>query len=295
MVIEDVEIKYDVEDGSSLIVKGRSAESILDRRIIWTQTVLTGSLQNGIKSLIDNNIISPTDTDRTIPNFVFELSTDPVITALTVDAQYMRDNLYEVIFKLCEVNNIGFKLTLDEITNNLTFKLYAGADRSYSQSTNAYVVYSRGFDNLISSEYKKLSSKYKNFALVAGEEIEGGGEEDRMTTMVGTTTGMSRKEIYVNASDSSQIVDDVELTDEQYLLQLGQRGLEKLAENNLETSFDCEVDQNASFTYGEDFFLGDIVQLETEYNISGRARVTEIIRSQNNNGINMYPTFDMLD
>ena len=44
MIIED-----STPNDDNLVITGRSLESILNRRIVWTQTVLTGSFQDGIK------------------------------------------------------------------------------------------------------------------------------------------------------------------------------------------------------------------------------------------------------
>ena len=46
MIVEEVQISTEVETGGHLTISGRSLESILDRRIIWQQTVLNGNLQN---------------------------------------------------------------------------------------------------------------------------------------------------------------------------------------------------------------------------------------------------------
>ena len=127
MIIEDRMINTDVEEGNFITVTGRSLESILDRRIIWQQTILTGNLQNGIQKLLNENIISPTEPDRKIDNFIFEASTDPKVTSLTVNTQFTGDNLYDAIVSLCETNGIGFKVILSD-DNKFVFKLYAGQD-----------------------------------------------------------------------------------------------------------------------------------------------------------------------
>ena len=38
MIVEDISIESDVEDGNKIKIIGRSLESILDRRIIWNET-----------------------------------------------------------------------------------------------------------------------------------------------------------------------------------------------------------------------------------------------------------------
>ena len=114
MIIESFKIKSDFENGVRLIVTGRSIESILDRRIVWSQTVISGNLQNGIQILINDNIISPIISDRVIPNFIFEVSTDPLISSLTLEAQFIRTDLYETILNICSPLNISFKITLND-------------------------------------------------------------------------------------------------------------------------------------------------------------------------------------
>ena len=68
MIIENIKIDADVEDGNQLIVTGRSLESILERRIIWGQRIFTGNLQNRIQTMLNECIISPTIEDRKIAN-----------------------------------------------------------------------------------------------------------------------------------------------------------------------------------------------------------------------------------
>ena len=52
MIVEKIQITSDTEDGNHVTVTGRSLESILDRRIVWGQKLLSGNLQNGIKTYI---------------------------------------------------------------------------------------------------------------------------------------------------------------------------------------------------------------------------------------------------
>jgi len=290
MLIESLVIKSDIEKGNCLLVTGRSIESIINRRIIWTQTVLTGNFQNGIKKLLDENVISPIITDRAISNFIFEVSTDPIITALTVEAQFTKGlDLYDTIQKLCSANNIGFKLTLSE-TNQFIFKLYAGIDRSYDQLLNPYVVFSPKFDNLTNSNYEESQKIMKTLTVVDGE----GEGINRKTTIVGGGVDLSRREMYTDASSINQTVDDVTLSDADYIAQLIQKGIDDLNVNSITKTFDGEADTLGMYKYGIDFFMGDIVQIASDYGLTSKSRVTELIRSQNANGITAYPTFTIV-
>lgn len=236
MIVEDRKIESDAENGNHFTVTGRSLESILERRIIWKQMILSGNFQNGIKKLLDENIINPSDASRKVERLIFEASTDPAITGLTVDAQFTGDNLYDAIKKLCDSKNIGFRIKLSD-DNKFVFKLYAGADRSYDQFTNPYVIFSPKFENVINTNYLESKKTLKTVTLVAGE----GEGADRKTTTVacssGAGTGLNRRELYTDARDVSSTVDNETLTDAEYKAQLSQRGLENLAENIATKSF----------------------------------------------------------
>ena len=195
MIIEDIRIDADTEDGNHLVVTGRSLESILERRIIWGQRVFTGNLQTAIQTMLNECIISPSIADRKISNFRFVASTDPKITSLTIDNQYTGDDLYTVIKGLCEENNIGFKIILAD-DNWFEFSLYAGVDRSYDQTENPYVVFSPNFENIINSNYFSSKASYRNVTLVAGE----GEGTARKTTVVGSGSGLNRREVFTECS-----------------------------------------------------------------------------------------------
>lgn len=291
MIIEKLRIETDVEEGNHLTVSGRSLESILKRRIIWGQKSIKGNLQNGIKTLLDDCIISPSNGDRKIDNFIFEASDDEAITGLTLDAQYTGDNLYNIISGICQEKNIGFKITIND-RNQFVFKLYAGADRSYNQTKNPYVVFSPTYDNIVNSNYVESRMALYNVTLVGGE---GEGAERRYAT-VGSAKGLGRREIFTDARDiSSDVGNGVVLSDSEYYSKLEQRGKENLAQNKEITSFEGEAETNVMYKYGVDFFNGDIVQIANEYGHETSVRVIEIVMSESEEGLSVYPTFTSIE
>lgn len=292
MIIECVEIETNPEEGDKLSVTGRSLESILDRRIVWKQTILSGNFQNGIKKLLDDNVISPSDSSRKIPNFVFKSSTDSNITSLTFDdeVQLFGENLYDAIYSLCEEKKVGFDVFPTE--NGFEFELKAGTDRSYKQNTLPWVVFSPNYDNMLSSNYINSYVNFKTIALVGGE---GEGSEKKTTTAVdddGAGSGLDRREMYVSASFiSSNIPEGYEITPASYLEQIRYQGRLELRETKYTTAFDGEISVDVQYVYGKDFYLGDIVQIENEYDVTARSRINEIMWSQDISGTQMVPTF----
>lgn len=299
MIIEKLEIDTDVETGNNITITGRSLESLLDRRIVWNETSLSGSFQDGIEKLLNENVISPSNESRKIPNFKMEKSTDPKITDLTIEAQYKGDNLYDLLTSVCAEREIGFKIVLSE-DNEFVFSLYSGTDRSYDQTDNPYVIFSPNYDNLISSNYIESKSSFKNVTLVSAEDNDNRPEDENaevplVETAVGNVSGLARREIFTDyGSISRKTEDDRTLSDSEITAMLRQKGKETLAENASILSFEGEAETSTMFKYGEDFTIGDIVQVEDHYGHESRARVIELVLSDATDGFSVYPTFSAI-
>lgn len=292
MIIEQIYITSDSEEGNHLQVIGKSLESILNRRIVWAQTTYTGQFQNCIKKIIEDAITNPAIPERKIDNFIFKESTDSRITDpnFKMEAQYTGDNVYDIISTVCEDNYIGFKITLNE-SNQFVFEMYVGEDRTYNQTVHPYVIFSPGYENLINSSYLDSTESFKNITLVAGED-EGAA---RKTVVVGEGNGLTRRELFTDARDISSNTDYGTLTPAQYNEQLKQRGTESLKDYKHKIAFEGEAETTQMFVFGRDFFIGDIVQTEDEWGHTGESRIIEFIMSQNNQGLSMYPTFEIVN
>lgn len=291
MIIEDRKIVSDVEEGTYFLVTGRSLESILDRRIVWDQTNLDGYLEGQIKKLLDQNVINPSDPKRKIPNLIFEYSNDSYIASLKIQMQITGDTVYDTIKKICNLFGIGFKITLNT-NNQMMFQLYNGEDRSYAQNKNPYVVFSPNFENVINTNYYESKKSLKTITLVAGE----GEGANRKTVTVGDEvfSGLDRRELYTDARDISSVTQEGNMSEDEYNYLLIQRGNEKLSENKNIQAFDGQVEATQLYIYGKDFFMGDIVELE-DYEMTSRIRVTEYIISEDQNGLSIYPTFEVVE
>ena len=304
MIIEDLQVTTDVEAGAFIIITGRSVESILDRRIVWEQTTITKNtgFVNAISKLLSDSITNPSINTRKISNFSNTISVnDPALyndqLKIDKDMQFTGDNLYDVIEKICNIYNIGFEIRFytnpNETPYNFELQLYRGSDRSYDQNTLPYIEFSPDFDNLINSDYKLVTSIYKNVTLVAGE----GEGIDRTTVSINSDvySGLYRRELYTDARDLSSNVDGGTLTPEEYQDVLINRGLSKLTETRVESNFDAKVDHTQPYIYGQDYNMGDIVQFQNQFGISYRVRVVESIYSESENGIEQYPTFEVIE
>lgn len=300
MIIESIKLETDPDSGNIYDVTGRSLEVILDRRIVWKQTQVNGSVQNAIHSLLTEAFINPVDSRRRVDNFTFIESSDAAVThvSYTEIAQYMGDSLYDVIKKVCQAFRLGFKILYED--DQFKFYLYAGVDRSYSQHTNSYVVFSPNNDNLRNSKYLESLKNYKNVLRIAGE---GEGATKTYIThylefdddKASEKTGLDRREIYIDCSDVSSITDGNTVMDvSQYTNVLVQKGVEKLVEYAPETAFDGEVDTTIMYQYQEDYNVGDICEVRNEYGMSDQVRISEVVQTWEPSGYSCIPTLESL-
>ena len=281
-IIEKVDLTISETNEILMKVSGRFLTAILDRRIVAVQTQLTGNVSNAIVKLINDAIISPDIEAREISNFII----DPYTIASYIDVQYTGKDLYTIISDLALQYHFGFKITLNE-SNQFVFKLYEGADRSYNQDTNPYVIFSDEYENLINAEFQKDTKGIVTAVLAAGE----GEGLDRKTIWVendNAPTGINRYELYDDSRNTSS--NEGEIPEADYYKQLAESGRASLT--TYESTFAGQVNFTA-IKFKEDVNIGDIVTIESKtlgYMLA--ARIIEVIESIDSSGAySVIPTF----
>jgi len=250
-----------------------------------------------ISDLINDNVISATDSLRDIPEFRYiEVSGGIFDTA--VETQFDdQDILLDAVTSLCSQHDIGFSIQYNITLDKFDITLNSGEDRSYAQSTNGFVIFSPEFDNLSSSRYKESLKAFKTFCLTKGDSSD--GPATKVESFLGSPaiSGLSRREVFLNQTSLSEYVGDTEvkIPTADYEAQLEQKGDLFLKDLNVTSSFDGEVEATKMFTYGVDFNIGDIVQFADEYGNSGTAKVVEFIINSSLSGFSTHPIFHMLD
>lgn len=283
MIIKNIDLITDVENGDFITVTGKELKYILHQRIVWSQTNLTGTAENGIRTLVNQNAINPTDTKRKIPNLVLGAA-----AGLTdsIEKQVTGDYLDQAITEICTNYKYGWEVY--GYNNLYVFIVYKGLDLSYGQNERPYVVFSDSFENLYNTEYQLNTENYANTALVGGE---GEGTARKFTAVNDSATGLNRYEMFIDARDLSS--NDGEITQSAYLLLLRERGIEKLAEAAITEGFSGSVYTSGNYTYGDDFYLGDTVTVINSYGITKNVMVLSSIESEDENGVTLIPQFNI--
>ena len=308
MIIEKVQIEHDDDGLSVMTVSGRSVECILERRIVWKkrtfgtttnsetgeETKVGVNVQDSIKTLFNDNIISPTNSMRKITNFKFTESTDSYIKTLLFNQDYDGDSMLNVIEDLCSDKRIGYKILMDD-NNNFNFQFYKGIDRSMDQSTNEVVIFSENYDNLISSEYYSDKSEYCNVLYVTKSNSGTGSSGSTKTEVYGEKQaphGLDRRETTCSESDlQSKFKTSENKSISGNAMQT--KGRIKLKKDyKIKEVMEGDISYESMFVYPDDYQVGDKVQFIDIYGNNRPMTVTEMVIGRDDSGYTMIPTFE---
>ena len=278
MVIEKKVLSFGEEVGWSIKISGGGLKSLLNLRVIWEQVTRSGSVEQCIYEVVRLNAVAPEDSTRTIPNLVIGES---VGLEYTADIQVFSERIGDWIESVAQQYGFGWDMYIDVTNGRIVFQLKVGEDRT--SESESPVIFSEDFDNLYSCEYTYDKSTYFNTGLVGGE---GDGINQR-TAQAGGGTHLNRRETYIDGTSVSSNGDIITL--ETYMEMLRNYGSESLSQYSVAKSFTCNVDPNGMFTYGTDFSLGDIVEIDTA-GVVASARITEVIYSEDSSGEKMTLT-----
>lgn len=274
-IIEGLRIEEDA-DGNDLVVTGRFLPAYFDRRLIYPTFDYYGRAEEGMRQLVHNQTVP-------IPRVQLGVLND---FPEEIGFQVTYKNLLSTLQKIAKQAQFGFRLRPDFTNKTLTFEVYKGTDKSMAQSDRARVIFSEDFRNLNRAVYESNEQVYANVCYVGGR----GEGEEREYVVVGETesTGLDRREIYINGSD---IMPD-NITEEEYHAALEQRGYDKLASCARYNSLECEAIPYGNFEYGKDYDLGDIVTIRKEsWDLGENLRLTGITEVYEDGARKIQPVF----
>lgn len=299
-IIESINVATNEEDGIMIIASGRFAKSMLDRRIIYNltgasnaATILYGNVETEVRKVVKDNAISCAfDSKRNIQ--LLELGDLSNIPQNIVDGsgnKTRKQVSYENLLTYTDgvLEEYGMAATCKLSGGKFQYRIYRGNDRSADNTSgNMPIVFSQEYDNLTASEYLYNATTEKNVALIGGE---GEGVNRFYSLIASTETGLSRREIFVDASSISKTykdASDVEktYTDAEYKSMLDAKGKQDISALVATESLNGTIDAtNGNYVYGRDFTLGDIVTVQdNNLGIYANVRIREATEIQDENG-----------
>lgn len=260
----------------------RSLSVMTAWRIINGQQRYTGNIEDVIKSFIDFNAITPSDSKRVIPNLV--LGANEGIN-IEVDETFTNRQLDEAVWEMCKKYDVSFEILMNHDAKKYVVSTFMGIDRSTQQTINPHVIFAKEFDNVNKQSYVDDKADYKSTAYVEAEDI---------TILINdTATGLDRRELFVDAMSISKTYKDengneVTMTESEYIDTLNETGNSSLAEYPRVRSFESEIDAKTQFVYGIDYFIGDTVtNRNDELGIATHSRVVTAKEKWNREGYSL--------
>ncbi len=241
-------------------VQGYMASRYLNQRIVWKKMILKGTPERVMRDMVYEHVVSPEDPDRRMPRI--ELGNLNGYDG-EIEKQVSYDNLQEALTDISHVSELGYRLTLDIGAKIFYFDIFKGIDRTLGSQVPC--IFTRDYGNVYTQEYSEDKTNYKNVCLVGGK-----GEDDaRIMKTVGNGVGLDRYEMFYSASGLS----DKDLTTEQYMLQLEQKGKEKLSSYYAVSAFESKINYEKAMP----FALGDYVTcMDSRWNVRVDTQVKEI-------------------
>lgn len=307
MVVDSHKIDKPGTKHATILVKGRSFESVLERRASFSVVdaaaspprTATGVLQNADKvsdaaykmlrdaigDIARSNLpaANPLNTKDRIPELNLLLPTD-YTTGTTLPFEIKAGNLLAILLEMLEVNHHGVRTIrppqgIDKTTVDL--EIYNGAD------LRATAIFDARFDQFDSATYLLSYQGSTNVAYVYGPN----GVTMQLKNTAPEPEGLLRRVIVVDEMGDTALSSEINRKN---------RGLIELYKNNAIALFDGEVAIQVAQRYNKPiaqggFGLGDILQLNGEYNLGRAMRVAEWVRTSDSSGESAYPTFQAID
>jgi len=216
-----------------------------------------------MRHYVNVNCMDAINTDRNYPLLYLEDPDPEAGGNIKYDARFQY--ISELNEEICLASGLGWEIVLDPINKKMIFMIIEGLDRSFGNGVNSPITFSPKFENIRFINYVDSNINSKNVAYVAGQGEADLRDVDEVAYLGASYTGMARREIFIDARDA-------DATDK--MLQRGNERLVELGETKI-----IEIENLASgpFSYGKDFYLGDIVTAEHPDIVSANVRVIEAI------------------
>lgn len=204
--------------------------------------------------------------------------------------------VYDALNAIATTYEIGINIKLDYADDTgyqISFNNYKGSDRTSEQSVNPVIQFSPEMDSFTNITDLDSITDYRNLVLSFASSAPATymtANAGRSATVPDTTDGFDLR--------VHQEFDDFETSG----LSVAKMGTllnenAKLIAQALKSVqlVDGEIVENEQIKYGQDYFLGDVIEVAGNSGILQKARISEYIRSKDNAGERAYPTVAMID
>ena len=270
------------KNSKTLKITGTCIKGLTKRRIIATNgydRVTETQAENVMKHYLKNHLVeSYYDTIRTPERDISWVKIAPTQNrGIKTVWQARLTNLHDEIKHISEDTGLGWYGYLNRTEKCIYFDSLKGTDRTINQIESAnshedlseythqelsmytheqlqgtikhpYIIFSEKKKNLTEGKTTDDDTNYKNVGYAAGK----GENEDRLITVIGTATGFDRREVFIDLNN----IEDID--------ELKTEGQKKLDTYKTIQSIEGKVYQIPNMEWEKDYFLGDLVTIESD-------------------------------
>lgn len=203
--------------------------------------------------------------------------------------------VYDALKAIATTYEVGQQIVLDGAYEDyyiLSYISYRGDDRTSAQTVNPTVRFSSDMDSFTDITDLESLTEHRNsvymFSSIADPLIA--PTAGFAATLPVATTGFDLR-VFMGTADN--VPSDIDAPGLMKILD--QQALKEAQARKVVQLVDGTISQVTDVVYGNNFFMGDIVEVEGNTGILQNARITEYIRSQDASGSKSYPTLAMID
>lgn len=195
------------------------------------------------------------------------------------------EKLSDVLQSISEYCDTGWEIYADLKKKKLVFDMVEGVDRSYGQSENSRVIFSRDFDNILSSTYTDSLEGYRNLAYAGGAGEGADRTILKVTDEDSEPEDWDRRETFIDCGS-------LEIVETDTAMSLSDEALHKLKEYEKTETLNASVADTASFAYLKKWDLGDKVTVVSKgAKVRLDTRITEVSERYEAGGSGIDVTF----
>lgn len=204
-VIQYTETTESSDGSDMLLVKATDITiTILNKRIVYSNFIYSGSVTNMIYKLLTENFNTPAIAARAIKasDGTPLIRYDVVGTAGSELITYQSTNnaIGDLVKEILEAFRYGLQMTIQEtdFVKHLVLTLYRPSNRS------SYVIFDERFDNVVGTNFSSEFVRGSNVILVGGEDD---GASRKYQSVGSMATGMDRNEEFLDQKSLSSNID----------------------------------------------------------------------------------------
>lgn len=170
------------------------------------------------------------------------------------------------------------------VVTELAYDIYDGLDRTSGQTTRTPVIFSVTRGDVLNPKYLFSIKDYKTYVTIDSSTSDNaiGGWRNSTQSSYGS---FDRRVLWVDGGSpaAGETVAD-------FQADLPGIGSDALAQHRRLRQFDGDISPNAPYAYKKDYWLGDLVTMLGQYNLTQDMQVTEHVRTEDASGDRGYPT-----